>query len=127
MDTSSELIKIFQLSDSAFPSGAFAFSGGLESLTRERETFSIEDLVFVLKEQIIPRWFDFDRVFLRDAHNCMGDIGKLVDVDKSCHLQNTNASLQFLTATDTNRKKFLIDLLRLDEYVQLFEIFKEAF
>ncbi len=40
--------------------------------------------------------------------------------------QNTNASLQFLTATDTNRKKFLIDLLRLDEYVQLFEIFKEA-
>ena len=40
--------------------------------------------------------------------------------------QNTNASLQFLTATDTNRKKFLIDLLRLDEYVQLFEVFKEA-
>ena len=40
--------------------------------------------------------------------------------------QNTNASLQFLTATDTNRKKFLIDLLHLDEYVILFEIFKEA-
>jgi len=40
--------------------------------------------------------------------------------------QNTNASLQFLTATDTNRKKFLIDLLHLDEYVQLFEVFKEA-
>ena len=40
--------------------------------------------------------------------------------------QNTNASLQFLTATDTNRKKFLIDLLHLDEYVILFEVFKEA-
>jgi len=40
--------------------------------------------------------------------------------------QNTNASLQFLTATDTNRKKFLIDLLQLDEYVNLFEVFKEA-
>lgn len=40
--------------------------------------------------------------------------------------QNTNASLQFLTATDTNRKKFLIDLLRLEEYVRLFEIFKTA-
>ena len=38
--------------------------------------------------------------------------------------QNTNASLQFLTATDTNRKKFLIDLLNLDEYVELFETFK---
>ena len=40
--------------------------------------------------------------------------------------QNTNASLQFLTATDTNRKKFLIDLLHLENYVELFDIFKEA-
>ena len=38
--------------------------------------------------------------------------------------QNTNSSLQFLTATDTNRKKFLIDLLHLEKYVELFEIFK---
>ena len=35
-------------------------------------------------------------------------------------------SLQFLTATDTNRKKFLIELLKLDEYVEFFEIFKVA-
>ena len=40
--------------------------------------------------------------------------------------QNTNASLQFLTATDTTRKKFLIDLLHLEEYVELFEVFKNA-
>jgi len=39
--------------------------------------------------------------------------------------QNTNASLQFLTATDTNRKRFLIDLLQLDNYVKYFEVFKE--
>jgi len=39
--------------------------------------------------------------------------------------QNTNASLQFLTATDTNRKKFLIDLLQLDKYVAYFEVFRE--
>ena len=39
--------------------------------------------------------------------------------------QNTNASLQFLTATDTNRKKFLIDLLQLDKYVRYFEVFRE--
>jgi len=38
--------------------------------------------------------------------------------------QNTNSSLQFLTATDTNRKKFLIELLNLDAYVELFEVFK---
>lgn len=40
--------------------------------------------------------------------------------------QNTNSSLQFLTATDTNRKKFLIDLLNLENYIQYFDIFKAA-
>ena len=40
--------------------------------------------------------------------------------------QHPNASLNFLTATDANRKKFLIDLLGLEKYVNLFEIFKEA-
>ncbi len=38
--------------------------------------------------------------------------------------QNTNSSLQFLTATDTTRKRFLIELLTLDKYVEYFEIFK---
>jgi DNA repair exonuclease SbcCD ATPase subunit len=40
--------------------------------------------------------------------------------------QNTNSSLQFLTATNTNRKKFLIDLLHLENYVKLFDVFREA-
>jgi DNA repair exonuclease SbcCD ATPase subunit len=40
--------------------------------------------------------------------------------------QSTNTSLQFLTATDSNRKKFLIDLLQLENYVKLFEVFKEG-
>jgi len=40
--------------------------------------------------------------------------------------QSTTSSLQFLTATDTNRKKFLIELLNLDKYLQLFDNFKKA-
>ena len=39
--------------------------------------------------------------------------------------QNTNASLQFLTATDANRKKFLIELLNLDDYVEYYDVFRE--
>ena len=38
--------------------------------------------------------------------------------------QSSSSSLEFLTATDTNRKKFLIDLLDLNRYVEAFEIFK---
>ena len=41
-------------------------------------------------------------------------------------LQSTRSSLQFLTATDTTRKKFLIDLFGLIRYTELFEIFKGA-
>jgi DNA repair exonuclease SbcCD ATPase subunit len=40
--------------------------------------------------------------------------------------QNLNSSLQFLTATDTNRKKFLIDLLNLERYVEKHEKVKAA-
>lgn len=40
--------------------------------------------------------------------------------------QSNTSSLQFLTATDTNRKKFLIELLNLDNYLKLFDNFKEA-
>jgi len=38
--------------------------------------------------------------------------------------QSSSASLEFLTATDTNRKKFLIDLLNLEKYMAAFEVFK---
>jgi DNA repair exonuclease SbcCD ATPase subunit len=38
--------------------------------------------------------------------------------------QSSSSSLEFLVATDTNRKKFLIDLLNLSHYVSAFEVFK---
>lgn len=39
--------------------------------------------------------------------------------------QNSSSSLQFLTATDTARKNFLIDLLSLERYVKIFEEVKK--
>lgn len=38
--------------------------------------------------------------------------------------QSSSSSLNFLTATDTVRKKFLIDLLNLSKYMEAFEYFK---
>jgi len=73
---------------------------------------------------------DGEDISSHTATNTYKSIQEILGVDfktfSQLVYQNTNASLQFLTATDTNRKKFLIDLLRLEEYVQLFEIFKEA-
>jgi DNA repair exonuclease SbcCD ATPase subunit len=73
---------------------------------------------------------DGEDISSHTATNTYKSIQEILGVDfktfSQLVYQNTNASLQFLTATDTNRKKFLIDLLRLEEYVQLFEVFKEA-
>ena len=64
------------------------------------------------------------------ASNTYKTLGEILGIDfktfSQLVYQNTNASLQFLTATDTNRKKFLIDLLKLEDYVAFFETFKEA-
>ena len=63
------------------------------------------------------------------ATNTYKSVEKIIGIDfktfSQIVYQNTNASLQFLTATDTNRKRFLIDLLQLDDYVKYFEVFKE--
>lgn len=40
--------------------------------------------------------------------------------------QSNSSSLEFLTATDGNRKKFLIDLLSLNKYVDALDVFKAA-
>lgn len=40
--------------------------------------------------------------------------------------QSTNASLQFLTTTDANRKKFLVELFGVEEYGKYYEVFREV-
>ena len=64
------------------------------------------------------------------ASNTYKTLGETLGIDFKTFTQlvyqNTNTSLQFLTATDTNRKKFLIDLLKLDDYVAFFDSFKEG-
>lgn len=63
-----------------------------------------------------------------DTYKLIEDILK-VDFKTFSQLtyQSATSSLEFLTATDTQRKKFLITLFNLDIYTELFEIFKDAF
>ena len=98
-------------------------------------TFSKEDILY---EVIVNRKASIKVKLLKDgedisshtATNTYKTLQEVLGIDfktfSQLVYQNTNSSLQFLTATDTNRKKFLIDLLHLEEYVVLFEVFKEA-
>jgi DNA repair exonuclease SbcCD ATPase subunit len=71
-----------------------------------------------------------DDISSHTATNTYKNIEEILGIDfrtfSQVVYQNTNSSLNFLTATDANRKKFLIDLLGLEQYVELFEVFKTA-
>lgn len=61
-----------------------------------------------------------------NTYKTLADIIGIADFKIFCQLiyQHSTDSLDFLTATDTNRKKFLISLLQLDRYIELHEVFK---
>ena len=62
-----------------------------------------------------------------NTYKTLSDIIGLADFKIFCQLiyQHSTDSLDFLTATDTNRKKFLISLLQLDKYIEYHELFKD--
>jgi DNA repair exonuclease SbcCD ATPase subunit len=97
------------------------------TFTKDNDTYSvIIDRKTTVKVRLEKNGEDISS---HTATNTYKTIQEIIGVDfktfSQLVYQSTNASLQFLTATDTNRKKFLIDLLHLENYVQLFEVFKE--
>ena len=98
------------------------------SFTKDEDRYEIDIIrKSTIKVKLLKNGTDISS---HTATNTYKSIQELIGVDfktfSQIVYQNTNASLQFLTATDTNRKKFLIDLLHLDNYVALFETFKSS-
>lgn len=83
------LLRLLQSSDSGFPSGAFAFSSGLETLSREGVVAGSADVQTILCGHIVPRWLSFDRVFLAQAHARAASAEQVLAVDLDCHCYNT--------------------------------------
>jgi len=79
-----------------------------------------------LKIKIIEDGLDISSHTATDSFKT---IEKLLGIDFKVFVQliyqSTTEGLSFLTATDTNRKKFLIDLFRLNEYETYHALFKE--
>ncbi|MEL6997520.1 MAG: urease accessory UreF family protein [Pseudomonadota bacterium] len=85
MTRTATLLRLMQTADSAFPSGAFAFSNGLETLAAEGVVPDRIPLATVLLDQIAPRWIEFDRYFVRAAV-LAEDIAA---IDRDCDLRQT--------------------------------------
>lgn len=63
------------------------------------------------------------------SHTATGTYKLIEDIlgfkDTNLIYQSSSLSMEFLTATDTKRKQFLIELLKLTKYTEAFEVFKD--
>ena len=84
MTASLATLRLLQISDSAFPSGSFAFSGGLETLAGDGLATNAATLGDFIRGQAIGRWGGMDRWFIRAAHDAAPDAKVLADLDRFC-------------------------------------------
>lgn len=62
-----QLLAAIRFGDSAFPSGGFAFSSGLEGSYRDGLVHDEDDVTAFASEQLEGRWHHCDRVLMRQA------------------------------------------------------------
>ncbi|TAK76572.1 MAG: Urease accessory protein ureF 1 [Aquabacterium sp.] len=91
------LLGVLQLADSFFPSGATAFSWGLESLKLDGRVRGAEQVFELLRDQIGQRWAGFDRPLMHAACRAPRDAGALQAVrrlDRLCEAMTLSHGLR---------------------------------
>ncbi|GLK75042.1 urease accessory protein UreF 1 [Methylopila jiangsuensis] len=76
-----DLLAIWQ-ADTAFPSGAFAFSNGLEGLAALERGLPADRLEVVIEGALRRRWATADRVALLGAYARAGDMDAVAVIDR---------------------------------------------
>jgi urease accessory protein len=77
-----DLMSLLQQADSFFPSGAVAFSWGLETLHSEGQVRDAEQVASFLLGQLRQRWASFDRVVLAQVYRAMPDLDAVRSIDR---------------------------------------------
>ncbi|MGO9683243.1 MAG: urease accessory protein UreF, partial [Beijerinckiaceae bacterium] len=72
-----DLLTILQHADSAFPSGSFAFSNGIEGLSAMNASLDRRGLHDVVTMFLRHRWATSDRVAVALAHRANGDFDEV--------------------------------------------------
>lgn len=76
------MLNMLQFGDSQFPSGSFAFSGGLEALFNDKKIATPEQVYDFIAAQLSGRWNSLDRVALgRSFHNA-NQLDIVVEIDQ---------------------------------------------
>lgn len=75
------VLMALQYADSAFPSGGFAFSQGLEAASQLQARLRPFDLSDYIELQIRHRWASSDRVALIRSHRLANDLVSIIQLD----------------------------------------------
>ncbi|WP_181702436.1 urease accessory protein UreF [Chthonobacter albigriseus] len=87
------LLLALQHGDSAFPSGGFAFSWGLEELVNDGWISGEADISAFLADLLANRWHGFDRVALARAHEAP-DLDALAGIDRAVEIATWAAPMR---------------------------------
>ncbi len=87
------LLVALQFGDTAFPSGGFAFSWGLEGLAADGLIADAEDVAEIIAQQLTQRWNSMDRVLLGRAY-AAPDIEAVMAVDRLAEATTFSAPLR---------------------------------
>lgn len=89
-----DLLRAIWQADSGFPSGAFAFSGGLEAFYVLSPAADAAVLASVLHDMLALRWASAERVALTMAHRAGDDIGAVAAADMALEAATLMQSLR---------------------------------
>jgi urease accessory protein len=107
----SELLTILQHADSAFPSGSFAFSNGIEGLAAMNAPLGRSGLRDVVAMILRQRWTTSDRVAVALAHRAHTDLDKIAEIDQAVEAATLTESLR--TGSKRNGNALLAAHVRL--------------
>ncbi|MFC7051494.1 urease accessory protein UreF [Hansschlegelia quercus] len=104
------LLAIWQ-ADTAFPSGGFAFSNGLEGLAAAEGAFSADDLEAVIEGALRRRWASADRLAMVRAFDRAMDLDAVARVDHE--VETTIVSEPFRAGSRRNGASLLASHVRI--------------
>jgi urease accessory protein len=90
----SDLLTILQHADSAFPSGSFAFSNGIEGLAAMNAPLDRSGLRDVVAMFLHHRWATSDRIAVALAHRAGDDFDRLAAIDQAVEAATLAESLR---------------------------------
>lgn len=94
------LLLSLQHSDSFFPSGAMAFSWGLESLMRDKRVVDVDSLAQFIEAQILQRWCSFDQGIISAAWHEASEQQELAGNTSDSSPATSQAMMRTLTELD---------------------------